>query len=292
MFTNELKVEITNKLMRVCKRSGELSTNPFIYKKEYVDKHELGSLISEVKSVTSHMLTSRLDERIYVILNDITEPVKCKTCSNSVKFKRFLLGYSEYCSVRCRANDCDWQEKRAVTFYNKTGVRHPSQLEVERQKRSKAAKDRKFWSNSNSVENIEKRRKTIDRLYGVGFNTGWTESAINSRIDNGHMIPVEIRDEFNEYRRAVELVTTKQPHHLLPNSEFRGVLGKDDNAHHLDHIVSTYDGFLYDIDPIIIGNICNLQYIPGRENITKGNKSHMTIEQLLEKYYGTDCKRV
>lgn len=273
-----LKTEIITNLLR----NDGLSTNPWIYRKKYIQSKGLQKLIDEVISVTGFLpKISRLDERIYCVLNDIELRQTCY-CKNPVKFKRFGLGYGKYCSVKCRANDITWKSNFTEIIMKKYGVTHISKTEHEREKRSNNMK--KMRTTFDFSKSSEKRKETMNRLYGNNYNAGWNEKAIITRIDNGNMVPIELLDEYREYYRIVQLTTKKENLNLLENIEKRGILGKDINAHHIDHIVSIYDGFMNDVSPKIIGSIYNLQCIPARDNISKRNDSWMTIEELLERY--------
>lgn len=277
MYTNELKEEIYKKLF--IKNGTKL--NQWIYTENYIKNNNLCILINNILRITTFIQSNRLDERIYCILNDI-HSIPCCECGGVVKFKRYGLGYGKYCSVKCRANSKKWQNDVANTNMTKYGVTHIAKLEHERKNRSLALNNnRKNFDYSNIGDNY---RKTIKERYGDNYNPGWTTSAIKTRIDNQTMVPVELIDDYRDYYRLVQLVTAKQPLHLLDNFEKRGVIGKDDDAHHVDHIVSIYDGFMNDVPAEIIGNICNLQCIPGYVNITKRNDSWMSIDNLLEKY--------
>ncbi len=279
MYTNELKNEVQHKLLR----NDKQSPNQWIYIPSYVKKNNLQPLIDAVVSATSFLMTDSLSERIYCILNDVIRTPMCKNCiMSSVKFKRYQLGYADYCSVKCRATHQQWQDNVAKTNLTKYGVTHIAQLNHERQQRSENLKlNRQFFDMEHAAV---KRRETIDRLYGKNFNTGWTEEAIQTRINNKRMVPVELLDDYREYVRLVNQITKKQPLDTLNNIHLRGVMGKDVDAHHIDHKVSIYDGFMNDVPPEIIGHICNLECIPGHDNIKKGNTSSMTIEQLYENY--------
>lgn len=131
---------------------------------------------------------------------------------------------------------------------------------------------------------INSSNRDRNQLFGHFCPSRWTAAAIRTRIDNGRMVPIELRAEYLEYYDAVVRFTEKQDQTSLEHIEKRGVLGKDDNAQHLDHIVSIYDGFMNDVPVEIIGHIVNLQCIPGTDNIKKGNRSDMTIAQLYERY--------
>ena len=98
------------------------------------------------------------------------------------------------------------------------------------------------------------------------------------------MVPVELRDEYREYHDKVVKITNKQDLSTLTNIEKRGVIGKDEDAYHVDHIFSIYDGFMNDVPADVIGNICNLQCIPGLINITKRNDSWITLKELYDRY--------
>ena len=281
MYSKNIKNQVRKTLLN---KDGT-STNPWIYRDGYIFRKGLEDLILECKKVTSFVKSNRLDERLYCILNDITEVPKC-SCGKAVEFKRFQLGYRNYCSVKCRANDYKWQEKTKQTVREKYGVDYIAQLPEEKVKRSKQMKEhRPFFDYSGAAV---KRKETIKRLYGEHYNSGWTERAIQTRIDNGTMVPIEILDEYREYRKKVELITKKQPIHLLENFEKRGIFGKDEDAHHIDHIVSIYECFMNDVDPEIAGSIHNLQCIPARDNIVKGNDSWMSVEELFERYRNSE----
>jgi hypothetical protein len=74
--------------------------------------------------------------------------------------------------------------------------------------------------------------------------------------------------EFQKYRNKVDVLTAKQPIHLLENFDKRGPAGKE-GAYHLDHIISVWNGFHNDIPPEQIANIENLRMIPWLENQIK-----------------------
>tara|TARA_S200002703_G_scaffold149892_1_gene147846 strand:+ start:1509 stop:2345 length:837 start_codon:yes stop_codon:yes gene_type:complete len=221
-------------------------------------------------------------EKVYCVMNDITSIPTCLVCTNKVKFRRYKLGYADYCSVKCRANDPTWQKKVANTNLNKYGVTHIAQLPHEREKRKESlAKNRphfdmRFASN--------RYRKTILERYGENYNAGWTQQAIETRIRNGTMCNPENIPEFIKYKNKVSVLTKHQPLDKLDNIEKRGNLGYNEDAYHIDHIYSVYDGFLNDVDPSIIASFPNLQCIPARENISKRHRSAITLNELFNRY--------
>ena len=66
----------------------------------------------------------------------------------------------------------------------------------------------------------------------------------------------------------------------LANFEFRGHANK--GMYHLDHKYSILRGFLDNIDASVIGSIHNLEMIIGRNNLVKGCKCSITINELME----------
>lgn len=113
--------------------------------------------------------------------------------------------------------------------------------------------------------NIKKRDKIEEIIRGI------TGLEYNDYINNLKKV--------KEYKKIVNYLTSKQPIETLPNFEKRGpcgVLG----AYQLDHKYSISEGFKNKIDPLIISNINNLEFIPWEENTSKKNKCSITIDEL------------
>jgi hypothetical protein len=87
------------------------------------------------------------------------------------------------------------------------------------------------------------------------------------------------------YRKRVESVTNRQKWKDLPNADKRGKAGVI-GAYNLDHRYSIKEGFLNDVDPGIIGNIANLEFIPWEENLKKNKDCSITLEELKNNIYG------
>ena len=85
---------------------------------------------------------------------------------------------------------------------------------------------------------------------------------------------------FKKYRRNVSRETNKQKIELLENHDKRGKCGIE-GAYQLDHKFSILEGFKQGIEPEILGSIHNLEFIPWEENISKGSKCSITIEELI-----------
>ena len=115
------------------------------------------------------------------------------------------------------------------------------------------------------VENVFQIKKIKNKIFVN--NTGMTTEEYENTLP-----------EREKYYRKVIQITNKQPIHLLENyDKLRGLSGVS-GAYQLDHIISKNYGFKNNIDPEIIGDIDNLQFIPWEENISKGDK---LIEEIV-----------
>lgn len=85
---------------------------------------------------------------------------------------------------------------------------------------------------------------------------------------------------FLKYKKEVYNLTKKQNIQLLLNYNKRGLCGIN-GAHQLDHKYSILEGFKNGVNPIIISNICNLEFIPWKENLKKGSDCSITLEKLV-----------
>lgn len=83
----------------------------------------------------------------------------------------------------------------------------------------------------------------------------------------------EYKSRLKKYRQEVNRITKSQPLFQLVNYDKRGK-----GNFHLDHIISIKFGFDNNIDPEIIGNICNLRYVYYKDNLSKRN--HLTDESF------------
>jgi len=90
---------------------------------------------------------------------------------------------------------------------------------------------------------------------------------------------------FKKYKRDVWYYTNKQNLKILPNYEKRGLCGVK-GAYQLDHKYSILEGFKNNVDPKIIGNINNLEFIPWKNNRDKGTKCSVSLEEI--KFPATD----
>jgi hypothetical protein len=90
---------------------------------------------------------------------------------------------------------------------------------------------------------------------------------------------IVVRGQFHVYAARVRTVTGRQCLDMLPNSELRG------KGYHLDHRFSIVEGFRHDVEPEVIGDILNLEFVPEKVNLTKNSKCSITLQELLQGYH-------
>lgn len=137
-----------------------------------------------------------------------------------------------------------------------------------------------------AIRNGIKRSNTIcENGLSIASNAAY-KGVLKCRITkeiNGSMIPLSEYSNWELYCKHVSTYTFNNNLKTLENWDLRGNHATNKDAWHLDHIVSVIDGFKNNVLPSIIGSIHNLRMIPWRDNISKGGKSDMSIEELNTK---------
>lgn len=84
----------------------------------YFKKNYLNLYLKIIKSFDSSLSFSA---KLFMIYHGITKKPKCLICKNDVRFKKFSLGFSKYCSMKCIGMDKNVQERREKTTENLYG---------------------------------------------------------------------------------------------------------------------------------------------------------------------------
>lgn len=225
--------------------------------KELVDNNKnlvtgnLKEYLSDIMKRTDYLHSSKLSERCYHIYYDMYELPKCKCGNHITSFLRFKDGYRSHCSVSC-----------SVKFYKHENP----ELELERIDKIK-----------NSFIHMDYNLK-LQKAHNI----------VNTRIKNGHNLDPKCYEDFKYYHRMVWKLTNRNDLNVLPFCELRGRADEDENAHHLDHILSIKDGFLKNIPVYIISNINNLRFIHFSQNCSKNSKSDIDIDELWSEMVRND----
>lgn len=94
-------------------------------------------------------------------------------------------------------------------------------------------------------------------------------------------------DDIQNFKKYSKFVRYRSRSTFLKNRiliDPSGLKLKDSNKYHIDHIYSVADGFRNNVDPKIISSMVNLRVVTSNDNLKKGGKSDIKLEDLLEKY--------
>lgn len=184
------------------------------------------------------------------------------------------------------------REERGTSFSildkvrEKYGVDNPSQLDFVKDKIKQTYKNK---SKQEKEITRTKRTHTTSQRYGVehlmfidSYAREITRKGRDSKVKKGTVLPLEQMDEFKIYKMRVYTLTRKtaREHFDMSRVSRCGV----PNGLQVDHKFSVKDGFINNILPAVIANICNLQLITWQENDKKKSKSCISLNDLLLDY--------
>jgi len=136
----------------------------------------------------------------------------------------------------------------------------------------------------NSFERVTKQRlEDIDENGLNSFERAGLKGNEKRRKTNeirGNWITEELVNDFKDYYKMVWRYTNQNDLSVLKNFEKRGHANK--GMYHLDHKYSIFQGYKDNISAKAIGSIYNLEMIIGRNNLTKGRKCSLTINEIKE----------
>jgi len=130
-----------------------------------------------------------------------------------------------------------------------------------------------------SVALSEAMKRVHARRIASGEDRAIRQRIRETRLKKGDWTQCDA-SKWADYRRAVRVVTSEQPIHLLQNHHLRG---RGPGKYHLDHIVSQKMGFDLGIPAWFIGDISNLRFIPETQNCSKQHFSEM--DDVLHLWY-------
>lgn len=272
-YTPELLENIKKKFL-----TPKNKINQYIFKEDYRISKNLTKLYADCMSAVEWAQT--ITESIYCIMNSVYSCPKCSECDNRVYFDRYGIGYRKYCSIKCRGKSSSSKISRRNTNLTKYGVEFIAQLPGERIKRAESFRIIAKQPRDRSKQ-VLKTKATILSRYG-NINAGWLSNGKLTRVENGWC--ADGKEAYKQYRKDVDWFSKQNDLTSLENYELRDNHCRNENAYHLDHIVSVLDCYRFNIPPQIAGNIVNLRFIHWKENLSKFSKSDMTVQLLLEKY--------
>jgi len=138
----------------------------------------------------------------------------------------------------------------------------------------KKSYSRKKWEKdmfeTYGITNIFQRQDIIDQI-------------CETKYERGYIIPRKYKtDELEKYYYDVWYNTNISYNKFYYDINVNNVK-RSYNTYHLDHKISILYGFLNNIDPKIIGHKCNLEILYYKDNLSKGSKCSLTLDELLNR---------
>jgi hypothetical protein len=243
--------------------------------------------------------TKLYSEKVYFYLYDLEQRPICGHCKyNIVEFDTFTKGYHKYCSVKCSSNSEYKKESIRKTCIEKYGVENIGI--VTRDKALETMNVRYGCHISKTNEYKEKYKNTCIERYGVEHfsildnlnifkinnpmkNIDVINRSLNTKKMNGKIFKwcdYQLND-IKSYRRSVSYYTEKTYEEykeiLNPDNLDRGIY-----TNHIDHIYPVIEGWKNKIDPKIISQYKNLKLIDSYDNLSKGERTDITIDDFFK----------
>ncbi len=216
----------------------------------------------------------------------------CEVCGyeyfevyRNITRSKFADKYCEKCRIEVKRDNLS---KLKTEFYKSVAgekVKQHLSLITKKQAKSKIGAFSK-----------ENRRKQANSLSKVHSNSKGPYAQHVFKVTRGSAHPnwKNDKEDYEEYKSNVYSETLKWDLYSLEGADKRGLCGTP-FATQLDHKLSIYYGYSHNIDPKIVGHICNLEFVSWKENRAKGKKCSISLRQLLtkiEKYNETSSTTI
>jgi len=253
--------------------------------------------------------SDNFSEKVYFYLYNLKSRPICSHCNyNPVSFDTFSKGYHKYCSIKCSSNSEEKKNDIKETCLERYGVENIGM--VTREKALITMCERYGGHISTTEQYKEKYRKTSIERYGeehifkteefksktreyfkLNYGEDWStknkeiiERGLKTKKEKGTIYKWtedELKD-IQSYRRAVSYYTEKtyEEHRdiINPYNIERGI-----HTNHIDHIFPVIEGWKNKIDPKLISHHSNLRLVDSYENLYKGDRNDITVDDFLNK---------
>ena len=107
-------------------KSNHEKLNPTRTYSKYIKLHynEIHHMLSYLDSY-AYDSTISLPEKLFLIKNDLHEPLKCVVCGSPVKFLSYAKGYAKHCCKRCSCDDPHNKDSYRASIRHKQLERNP-----------------------------------------------------------------------------------------------------------------------------------------------------------------------
>lgn len=263
-----------------CKRCGNVFTSKTLFEKYCSD---VCRSRDRFVIITKNDITYKVWEKNYQKYEDFyNDPVLCKKGKIN---KCFVCGetYEKYrmcCSKECTEKMKSDSLLSSVGAYHNLSRKSLSRKEMEERLFKKYGVNNVF-----AIDEVKKKLKESWGFENPSQNPEVKKKVRKTNIEKGVWLPIEKKDQWHYYKSLVKFVTNHSINKFAFNEWGYDFIEKwSIDKFHVDHVYSIYDGYLNKIDPLIVGSFCNLQFIWCKDNFSKGRKSGITLDNLLEKY--------
>lgn len=244
-------------------------------KKMYLEDNLSTTEIAKVLGVTSTVPQRILNKM--GLTRTISEAKKGKVIGTKLPVEKIKEMYLSGKSSGNIADEIGCSKRSILNILEKEGIDRDNIYEYKHEK----------------IDDMEYLYLNGDSMNEISEKLGIAYSVINSNLHRLGIVRTEDRfgigmnyqnyleslPVYKKYDKKVWKITNKQNVSNLKNYNKRGKAGIS-GAYHLDHKFSIFEGFKQGIEPEIIGNINNLEFIPWEENLNKGTSCSITEEEL------------
>lgn len=211
----------------------------------------------------------------------------CEHCDTKFEVKDTKKGRSRrfcgpICSRRWAANNRSesWRKKASEA---KQGENNPMYGVAQTNPNSLANLARGYWAGKKMSEESNQKRREWST--GRKHTEESKKKQRETKIARGQIFPPDHPHytEFKKYRRKVYYWTEKNNLTQLENHKKRSKTG-----YSLDHKYSVAEGFRNNVPPKVIATLGNLQFIPVKENSSKGTQCLLSKGELYVLFEGRD----
>lgn len=146
-----------------------------------------------------------------------------------------------------------------------------------------------FWKNGDPIAIKDARHRRLETIDNKPYDE--KIKTIKKSLSTRYKLASEFIDRWYDDKESKELyyravwgyteISYNYNKHTIDPHNMRGFT--DGYEYHLDHIYSIMQGFIYSIDPKIIGHACNLQILSAVDNLTKSAECWITLDGLNER---------
>jgi len=221
--------------------------------------------------------------------------MKCQTCNSTILVRPSQLNYNKkYCSKECmykspirnssigKSNSLKVRTEETKLRISKT-LTGRVQTKETIDKRRNSLKGREAWNKGLTYKRRDfskwlkvnghwKEGQSMEDRFGVERAIEIKNTLAKLRSGSKNVLTDLEIDRKKKYYREVWKVTEQQELSKLENFEKRGRVDLNREAYNLDHIIPIIYGYKNNINPILVGSIDNLRFIPAMENHKKSFK--------------------